>query len=203
MLCFSAVKADFLASTKGSGIGSLRFLQADDPPGALHNKSGLDYAEGLHSPLMSESYQSLYSLEPPEIFNPPPDSDIKPPVIDKDTIFKGRRYLRYDVEIDVADISSKGFKRIVFYLRPKVIIKTNSWKLYIFKAKIKTWDNEEIDRWALKVIEGSGLPPINVVWNGKSRDGKLLPAGKYYCILTARDTEGQNFITKWHRFKLE
>ena len=105
--------------------------------------------------------------------------------------------------MDVADISSMNFKRIVFYLRPQRIIKTNSWKLYVFKAKIKNWSEEGINRWALKVIEGKGLPPINVVWNGISRDGTLLPAGKYYYIMTAEDVEGQYFATKWHKFKLE
>ena len=151
----------------------------------------------------TEPYVRHQSTEPPEIFNPPPDSRIKPPVIDKDTNFRSRRYLHFDVDMDVADISSKGFKRIVFYLRPQRIIKTNSWKLYVFKAKIKNWSDGEIRRWALKVIKGRGLPPINVVWDGKSGDGKLLPAGKYYYIMTAEDMQGQRFVTKWHKFKLE
>lgn len=162
-----------------------------------------EYNYVYSGPAPSDSHQRQNPPEPPEIFNPPPGSKIKPPVIDKDTIFRGRRYERFDVDLDVADISSKGFKRIVFYLRPQRIIKTNSWKLYIFKAKIKKWSQEEIDRWALKVIGGSGLPPINVVWDGTSRDGRLLPVGKYFCILTAVDTEGQHFATKWHKFKLE
>ncbi len=139
----------------------------------------------------------------PEIFNPPPGSKIKPPVIDKDTDFRSRRYQRFDVDMDVSDISSMDFKRIVFYLRPQRILRTNSWKLYVFKAKVKNWSEKEIGRWALKVIEGKGLPPINVVWDGMSRDGTLLPAGNYYYILTAEDMEGQYFATKWHKFKLE
>lgn len=139
----------------------------------------------------------------PEIFNPPPGSDIKPPIIDEDTDFDSRQYQRLDMDMDVTDISSIDFKRIVFYLRPERIIKTNRWKLYVFRAKIKSWSEEEIDRWALKIIEGSGVPPINVVWDGISHDGKLLPPGKYYYILTAEDMEGQHFATKWHKFKLE
>ena len=124
-------------------------------------------------------------------------------MIDRDTNFDTGKYERYDVDMNVADISSMDAKRIVFYLRPQTIINTNLWKLYIFKAKIKKWDEEEIDRWALKVIQGKGLPPINVIWGGVSRDGKLLPPGKYYYILTAVDLQGQQFATKWHNFILE
>lgn len=232
LLCFSATRADFLAGARGAGIGFPYFVQANNPSGALYNPSDHSFAGGWQSLLTyqdlrnNDEYSSwpentssgqfavayhepgfsaiaLKTPEPPEIFNPPPDSEIKPPVIDKDTDFRDRQYQKYEVELDVSDISSKGFTRIVFYLRPKQIIKTNGWKLYVFKAKIKNWSSAEIDNWALKVIEGSGLPPINVVWDGKSRDGRLLPTGKYYCILTAEDTEGQHYATKWHKFKLK
>jgi len=123
--------------------------------------------------------------------------------IDRDTEFDSRKYERYDVEMDVSDVSGKDFKRIVFYLRPQSLLNTNSWKLYIFKAKIKKWSEEDIDRWALKVIEGKGVPPINVIWDGISQDGKLLPSGKYYYILTAVDQEGQHFATAWENFNIE
>lgn len=185
LLCFYAIGADFLSSARGM------------PEYSMY---GDGYSDLVPPP---EPNQSQHSTEPPEIFNPPPDSDIKPPVIDKDTIFRDRPYQRLNVDMDVADISSKGFTRIVFYLRPQGIIKTTNWKLYVFKAKIKNWSRGEIDRWTLKVIEGTGLPPINVVWDGKSSDGRLLPAGKYYYILTAEDTDGQPFATKWYKFKLE
>ncbi len=123
--------------------------------------------------------------------------------IDRDTNFETFKFEKYDVTMDVADISSLNFKRIVFYIRPQSIIRTNKWKLYVFKAKIKKWNEMEIDQWALKTIEGKGLPPINIVWDGISRDGRLLPSGKYYFILTAANSNGQNFATKWHSFKID
>jgi hypothetical protein len=119
--------------------------------------------------------------------------------IDRDTEFDLSKYERYDVDTEVADISSMDTKRIVFYLRPQTIINTNSWKLYVFKAKIKKWSAQEIDRWALKIIEGKGIPPINLVWDGIS----MLPSGKYYFILTAVDQQGRNFATGWNKFNLE
>ncbi len=112
-------------------------------------------------------------------------------------------YIKYDVMMDAADISAADFKRIVFYLRPQRVLMTNNWTLYVFRAKIKNWSEEEIDRWALKVIDGRGVPPLNVVWDGIARDGTLLPPGKYYYILTAEDANGNRYATKWHDFKLE
>jgi hypothetical protein len=139
----------------------------------------------------------------PEIYNPPSESENQPPDIDRDTDFEARQYEKYDVDMDVSDISSMAFKRIVFYLRPQTIIQTTNWKLYIFKAKLANWEETDIDRWALKIVEGKGLPPINVVWDGKAGDGRLLPPGKYYCILTAQDSDGQNYATGWHKFNME
>ena len=153
--------------------------------------------EYTENPPIQQDY--LSSLEP-KAYEPPQQEEND---IDPDTEFDIKKYERYEVEMDVADISTMDFKRIVFYLRPRTIINTNSWKLYVFKAKIKKWDEVEIDRWALKVIEGKGLPPLNVVWDGISRDGRLLPTGKYYCILTAIDLQSKHFATQWHKFNLE
>lgn len=135
----------------------------------------------------------------PQIYNP---AD-KAAGIDKDTDFKTQSFIKYDIMMDVTDISSVDFKRIVFYLRPQNIVMTNEWKLYVFRAKIKNWSEGEIDRWALKVIEGRGVPPLNVVWDGVASNGSLLPPGKYYYILTAGDAYGNRYVTKWHKFKLE
>ena len=138
-----------------------------------------------------------------EIAAIPEAAETSVPAVDKDTDFGARSYHKYDVLMDVTNISSADFRRIVFYLKPQGIIKTNNWKLYIFRAKIKDWSDEEIDRWALKVIEGRGVPPLNVVWDGISGDGKFLPTGKYYYVLTAEDSDGQYYATKWYNFRLE
>ncbi|UCC80832.1 MAG: hypothetical protein JSW64_05590 [Candidatus Zixiibacteriota bacterium] len=153
--------------------------------------------EYTENPPIQHDY--LSTLEP-KTYEPPQTDEND---IDPDTEFDIKKFERYKVEMDVADISSMDYKRVVFYLRPQTIINTNSWKLYVFKAKIKKWSEVEIDRWALKVIEGKGLPPLNVVWDGISSDGRLLPPGKYYCILTAVDQQGRHFATQWHNFNLE
>jgi hypothetical protein len=143
-----------------------------------------------------------YRLDPPQekSYEPAPEQVEK---IDSDTEFDLSKFERYDVEMDVSDVSTLDAKRLVFYLRPQTLISTNSWKLYIFKAKIKKWDQAEINRWALKVVEGKGVPPINVIWDGISNDGKMLPPGGYYYILTAVDSLGRNFATKWNSFVID
>ena len=111
--------------------------------------------------------------------------------------------LLFPAEIEVNNISSVDLTRIVFYVRPTQVVKTTSWKLHIFKAKVKSWSDEEANRWSLHVIEGKGVPPINIVWDGTTKDGNMLPRGKYFFILTAVDGKGQNYATQWYNFKLE
>ena len=85
-------------------------------------------------------YEEEYVENPlaePEAFNPPSRQEKFANEIDRDTNFERREYERYAVNMDVADISSLDFKRIVFYMRPQQILKTIQWKLYVFKAKIK------------------------------------------------------------------
>jgi hypothetical protein len=142
-------------------------------------------------------------VEPKAPIAETPQVELKAPVVDKDTDFDKSNYKVYNVEMEVNDISSMDLKRIVFYVRPQQVLKTTSWKLYIFKAKIKTWSQEEADRWAISVIEGKGVPPINIVWNGMGADGQYLPKGKYYYLLTAVDLKGENYATAWYNFRLE
>lgn len=161
-----------------------------------------------HRDDISVEYTEIQPVEETEpVFAEPEDVEEIPAIqenaIDRDTEFEVTKYERYDVEMDVSDISTMDAKRIVFYLRPENLISTNSWSLYVFKAKIKKWNQEEIGRWALKIIDGKGVPPINVVWDGLSGDGRLLPSGKYYFILTAVDQQGRHFATNWHKFSIK
>jgi hypothetical protein len=125
------------------------------------------------------------------------------PTPEKHPDFAKSDMLEFPVEMDVNNISSLDMTRIVFYVRPEKVIKTVSWKLFIFKARMKSWDEAEAKRWAVHSIEGKGVPPINIVWDGTTKDGSLLPKGKYSYILTATDTKGQNYATNWFTFKIE
>ena len=123
--------------------------------------------------------------------------------IDSDTNFENLKFKKYDVEISSTNISRMDFKRVVFYFERKQVISTSKWKLYLFKAKIRDWNSDEISRWVLKTIDGKGLPPINITWDGITEDGVVLPEGDYYAVLTAQDSGGNRFATKWHKFHVE
>lgn len=122
---------------------------------------------------------------------------------DKDTNFKNTNLKLFNVEIEVNDLSSLELRRVVFYVRPQQIIKSTSWKLYIFNAKVKTWSESEVNRWALKVIEGKGVPPLNVIWNGMDNKGKPVARGKYFFLMTATDIGGQQYASDWFNLKLK
>jgi len=196
LLFSTAIAIDFVTRVGGGGTGFLYSKAADNHSAAVQGPASAVYADtnpasdkpGKPETQMADSSKSAGTATP---------------VLDNDTDFGARNYYKYDVIMDAANISTAEFKRIVFYLRRQGIIKTNNWKLYIFRAKIKIWSEEEIDRWALKILEGRGVPPLNIVWDGISRDGKLLPAGKYYYVLTAIDADGRSYATKWHNFRLE
>lgn len=148
--------------------------------------------------------QQAQPIPPPaQIFKEPAKDEAELPLKDKDTDFGKIEFLKYNVAMEVNAISSLDFKRIIFYARAQQLVKTVTWRLYIFKAKIKSWTEEEANRWALATIEGRGVPPGNIVWNGIGSDGQYVPAGKYYYILTAVDAKGQNYATEWFSFKLE
>jgi hypothetical protein len=125
------------------------------------------------------------------------------PLKDKDTDFKNVQFFQFNAEMEVSNISTMDVKKIVFYVRPLQVVKTASWKLYIFKAKIKTWSEEEAGRWAVAAIDGKGVPPINIIWDGLGQDGQYVPSGKYFYLLTAESATGEKYATKWFSFKLE
>ena len=88
-------------------------------------------------------------------------------------------------------------------VRMNHLLKTAGWKLYIFKAKIDNFNDEEANRWSVAVIDGKGVPPINVVWDCLGKNQKLVKSGKYYFVLTAEDFNGQRFSTDWQKFSID
>jgi hypothetical protein len=141
--------------------------------------------------------------KPAALFMKPEKTEEEAPLKDSDTDFKEAEFKQFNVSMEVNTVASMDFRRVVFYVRPQQVVKTISWKLYIFKAKIKAWSEAEAGRWAVATVEGKGVPPINVIWNGTDASGEFAAAGKYYYILTAEDTKGRKYATEWFNFKLE
>lgn len=111
--------------------------------------------------------------------------------------------LPFEAEMEVSDISSMDMKRIIFYVRPQQVVRTSGWKLFVFKARIKNWNEADAERWNIATVEGKGVPPINIIWNGLNKDGELTPNGKYFFVLQARDARGNTYLTNWYGFKIE
>ena len=142
-------------------------------------------------------------VEPPQISKPTLKESEARRLKNKDTDFNNADVKLFNVEIEASDLSSLDLKRIVFNIRPQQIIKSTRWTLYIFNAKVKTWSESEVNRWALKAINGKGVPPLNVIWDGTDSKGKPVARGKYYCLMTATDIDGQQYASDWYNLKLK
>jgi len=110
---------------------------------------------------------------------------------------------KLNLVLDATQLSSAGNPKIVFYLRPDGFLKINSWKLYIFSAKLKKWQDDAVDDFALHIIDGKGVTPLNIVWNGQQANGEMVMPGKYYFVVIGQDNYGQRYMSKWQKFKVE
>jgi len=112
-------------------------------------------------------------------------------------------FTKLDLELDFSQLNLGSETRIVFYLRPKGILGLTSWKLHVFSARLKDWEGQKAESFAIHTISGIGLPPINVVWNGILDSKQLIRPGKYFFIVTGIDKYGQHYKSEWCRFKVE
>ena len=142
----------------------------------------------------------------PAVEQPPmaPSTGTEPAVINPEQKSQTpvQDYLKLDLGLDVSDINLAGDRRIIFFLRPMKVVKLTSWQFYIFKARLKTWSEEKAESFSLHKVEGKGIPPINVIWNGLLNDGMMMPSGKYFFIIAGEDKFGQRYISEWCKFTL-
>jgi len=146
-------------------------------------------------------------VTPPTEQAVPATPEVTPPTAPSGTMPAYQRpetgeYLELSLNLDVSDISMGEDRRIIFYLRPVKVVKLTSWKLFVFKAKLKDWSEEKAQAFSLHEIEGKGIPPINVIWNGLLNDGMMVPSGKYYFVLTGEDKFGQRYLSEWCKFTI-
>jgi len=110
---------------------------------------------------------------------------------------------KLNLELDATQLAAGGNPRIIFYLRPDGFLKINSWKLYIFAAKLKNWQDNAVDNFALQAISGKGVTPLTVVWNGQLANGNVVEPGKYYFVIIGQDNYGDRYMSDWHKFRVE
>jgi hypothetical protein len=172
---------------------------------ATQNVESSQAVTGLQKTESTQQKPPIQIAQAPQVLQPPKKAETtrENPVENGNPRLETPEVTPFDIKMEVNEISSLDMKRVVFYVRPQQVVKSTSWKLYIFKAKIKDWNEEEASRWALRVIEGKGVPPINVIWDGVDSNGDSAAKGKYYFILTAIDVKGQHYATDWFNFKLK
>jgi hypothetical protein len=112
-------------------------------------------------------------------------------------------FMKLKVETDFTQLNVGTGNRLIFYLRPEGIVNLTAWKLYVFNAKLKDWSNEGADLYAIHKIEGKGIPPLNVVWNGILKNGHFIDSGKYFYVVIGVDKYGQYYQSDWHKFNLK
>jgi len=136
----------------------------------------------------------------PAIQLPPPVAPVKPEraVEPAEPVFT-----HMELELDVSQLNTGRENRIVFYLRPQSLMKLTNWKLYIFGAKLKNWTDQGADSFSLHSIGGKGIPPLNVIWNGRLADGGSLKPGKYFFVVLGADMYGERYMSDWHKFTIE
>jgi len=113
------------------------------------------------------------------------------------------RFAKLNIELDFVLMDIGHDSKMVFYLRPQGLMRLNSWKLYVFSAKLKKWTENGANSYAVHKIEGKGITPLTVIWNGILEDGSYLKPGKYYYVVIAWDKYGQAYKSDWCKFKVK
>ncbi|MCP4581539.1 MAG: hypothetical protein GY839_07950 [candidate division Zixibacteria bacterium] len=121
----------------------------------------------------------------------------------RDVSPKKKGYARLNLETEATQLITGSKPRLVFYLRPDGLLKLSGWKLYIFTAKMKDWQEDAVDDFAVHVIEGKGITPLTVIWNGQLANGSFIKPGKYYFVVVGDDSYGEKYMSKWSKFKIE
>lgn len=144
------------------------------------------------------------ALEIAEVPSGPQEIETEPagtpsPPSDPQTV----EYAKLNIELDATQLGGIGGSKVVFSLSPQGILYLSSWKLYIFSAKVKHWNEVTADDYALAVIRGKGVTPLSIIWDGTLSRGGLVQEGKYYFVVTAEDEYGTKYMSKWCNFKVK
>jgi len=110
---------------------------------------------------------------------------------------------KLNLDLSVTQLNTGITNRIIFYLKPEGLINISSWKLYVLHGKIKHWNDDVANSQALALIDGKGLTPLNVVWDGELLQGGKIQKGKYYFVIIAQDSYGTRYMSDWDKFSVK
>jgi hypothetical protein len=100
----------------------------------------------------------------------------------------------------VEDLSSSRLTRYMFILQPGFSGRTSAWKVFIHDRRPKPTGLENMEKRAVKVLDGQGNVPGVIVWDGKNKDHFDCDGGRYYYSLVVWDADGQVWRSSWYDF---
>ena len=110
---------------------------------------------------------------------------------------------KLNLDMSVTQLSTGITNRIIFYLKPEGLINISAWKLYVLHSKLKHWNDDTANSQALALIDGKGLTPLNIVWDGELLQGGTIQKGKYYFVIIAQDSYGNRYMSDWDKFSIK
>lgn len=141
------------------------------------------------------SIAQLTTIEPPSPAQPIAPSPVQAPAAPK--------FEKLALHLEMTQLSTGISNRIIFNLTPDGLINISSWKLYVFVDKLKKWDDDAANSHALAIIDGKGVTPLNVVWDGELLQGDFIQRGKYCFVVVAQDNHGGRYMSDWQKFSIK
>ncbi|GEM_PF-2910925 len=113
-----------------------------------------------------------------------------------------QKFERLKLSARIEDLSTDYQKNYMLMFEPYINFTPLYWKIYIQKKRPKPTTLINIEKQAVKIIEGTGKIPSVIVWNGKDNEGRICKGGKYYYSLIISDDSGRLWRSRWQDFKM-
>ncbi|MCP4632403.1 MAG: hypothetical protein GY855_05715 [candidate division Zixibacteria bacterium] len=169
----------------GASGGNSRWANSDVP-----NEEQLseEYADLKPTLLKPEAMKTEQPTPQKRYVTPPPQND---------------KWNKMALSGRVENLSTSGRLNFMFLLTPADTGEPFRWKLYINNKRPAPTDLNTIEKRSFRIIEGKGMVPGVIVWDGKSSDNnRTAKSGKYYYSMVVWDTDGEVWRSEWSEFKV-
>lgn len=131
----------------------------------------------------------------------PQKEKIQKPVFSKKKASYIPGWLRFDLNVEIENLSFDQDNLVVFFFEPKLDLDVRSWKLLFVREKPKDW--KDIGDVLVKTEEGIGPPPFSLLWDLKDENFQKVEKGKYFFSLVLYDRQNQRWASDWKGFKVK
>lgn len=77
------------------------------------------------------------------------------------------------------------------------------WKILITDRPLTSYVSGESDTGAIQVIEGRGIPPSIIVWEGTDKKGMRVSPGKFHYSVMIQTLDGAKHLSNWSSLTIE